>query len=579
MANTYKALSTVTVGAGGAASISFTNIPQTYTDLVLKFSTRDGRTGIAVSDIRFNFNGTGVGTNISGRYMYGNGTSATSVTISSSGELAFGTAAGATASTFGNAEVYIPNYIAGVNKSVSSDSVAETNATGGYQLLLAGLWSNTAPITSIEMTPFTSPFAQYSTATLYGVFNADVSSAPATPTIGTATAGAGYVDVTFTGVSNAASYTMTSSTGGITATGTKSPIRIPVGAGGLTGGTSYTFTVKSNNPFGSSAASAASNSVTAVNTTILAMPQGSSTTGRYSQNAGVTWSNFTMPVASTAQALGAGANITYGNGYFVYTPYGQNNAYYSTTGFSSWTSAALPYTNFQATINLYTPGNGFLCFSMYDSQRSVKSTNGTSWSAGPTQTQITVGWSQGYVAAAGRWYASAHSDPYGSYTSSWAGTYTSNASFSGSPYFWSSGVAASNGTTALHTANYDTGTQLWYTTTGTSVTLGTLPSTVQVGSQIYGSEAGTYLALGSGTVAITSTNGTSWTTRTKPSSVGTSYPVYSKDTGFVAIPYQSTTANTAYSADGITWTTGGVLGILGYIQAAGQVLNYSQTTV
>lgn len=577
MANTYKALSTVTVGAGGASSIAFTNIPQTYTDLVIQVSGRDNRTNLT-DDFGIQINGST--STFSYRAVVGSGSSvsANSNTFSVAGIWNGNTS---TSSIFGNATIYIPNYTSSNPKAITSDSVMENNGAYSELWLTGTLWNTSTPITSITIVGNNvgSTILQHSTATLYGVFNADVSSAPATPTIGTATAGAGYVDVTFTGVSNAASYTMTSSTGGITATGTTSPIRIPVGAGGLTAGTSYTFTVKSNNPFGSSAASAASNSVTAVNTTILAMPQGSSTTGRYSQNAGVTWSNFTMPVASTAQALGAGANITYGNGYFVYTPYGQNNAYYSTTGFSSWTSAALPYTNFQATINLYTPGNGFLCFSMYDSQRSVKSTNGTSWSAGPTQTAITVGWSQGYVAAAGRWYASAHSDPYGSYTSSWAGTYTSNASFSGSPYFWSSGVAASNGTTALHTANYDTGTQLWYTTTGTSVTLGTLPSTVQVGSQIYGSEAGTYLALGSGTVAITSTNGTSWTTRTKPSSVGTSYPVYSKDTGFVAIPYQSTTANTAYSADGITWTTGGVLGILGYIQAAGQVLNYSQTTV
>ena len=40
MATTYKAISTVTVGSGGAASITFSSIPATYTDLVLKISGR-----------------------------------------------------------------------------------------------------------------------------------------------------------------------------------------------------------------------------------------------------------------------------------------------------------------------------------------------------------------------------------------------------------------------------------------------------------------------------------------------------------------------------------------------------------
>jgi hypothetical protein len=171
MANTYQLISSNTVGSGGASSVTFSSIPATYTDLLIKLSVRDARVTLAVADIYFNFNGTGAGTNISGRYLYGNGSSAISTTVTGNGELAFGNGNGATASTFGNAEVYIPNYAGSNNKSISSDSVAETNATGGFNLLLAGLWSNSAAITSIAMTPFTSPFAQYSTFYLYGIKN------------------------------------------------------------------------------------------------------------------------------------------------------------------------------------------------------------------------------------------------------------------------------------------------------------------------------------------------------------------------------------------------------------------------
>ncbi len=56
----------------------------------------------------------------------------------------------------------------------------------------------------------------------------------------------------------ASSYVVTSSPGGLTATGGSSPIQI----GGLTSGTAYTFTVAGQNPGGVGAASAASNSVT-----------------------------------------------------------------------------------------------------------------------------------------------------------------------------------------------------------------------------------------------------------------------------------------------------------------------------
>jgi hypothetical protein len=45
MANTYEIISSVTVGAGGAAYIEFTNIPQTYTDLNLVFSGRNTSSG------------------------------------------------------------------------------------------------------------------------------------------------------------------------------------------------------------------------------------------------------------------------------------------------------------------------------------------------------------------------------------------------------------------------------------------------------------------------------------------------------------------------------------------------------
>jgi hypothetical protein len=169
--------SAVTVGSGGAASIDFTSIPSTFTDLVVKFTVRSTANDVGGSnpnDARLSFNNSTSG--YSERMIYSdNGTSANSAATTGSFFNWAGTqnSNSNTASTFSNCEVYIPNYAGSTNKSVSSDVVRENNATGGIQLrLFAGLWSNTAAITSIKIAPDFGNFAQHSTAYLYGVSNA-----------------------------------------------------------------------------------------------------------------------------------------------------------------------------------------------------------------------------------------------------------------------------------------------------------------------------------------------------------------------------------------------------------------------
>jgi len=166
MATTYKAIATVTLSSGGAASIDFTSIPQIYTDLVLKISGR-----LSTNDNYYSMKINGSLVNFSNRSLLGNGSTAGSENWVDNYNI-IAERADSTANTFGNAEVYIPNYAGSANKSLSIDSVTENNATGAICFLNASLWAGTAAITALGIRNITGGnIAQHSTATLYGIKN------------------------------------------------------------------------------------------------------------------------------------------------------------------------------------------------------------------------------------------------------------------------------------------------------------------------------------------------------------------------------------------------------------------------
>lgn len=167
MPNTYTLIASSTVGSGGTANITFSSIPQTYTDLVIKYSLRNGLAS-TFDNVQLTFNSSTSG--YSDRLVYGNGSSALSANRSGSEmQYLYQDAANATANTFANGEIYIPNYTASINKSVSIDSVTENSATSAIAALDAGLWANTAAITSINLNGNNGNFVQHSTVYLYGI--------------------------------------------------------------------------------------------------------------------------------------------------------------------------------------------------------------------------------------------------------------------------------------------------------------------------------------------------------------------------------------------------------------------------
>ena len=168
MANpTYVLINSYTVTSGGTSSVTFSSIPATYTDLVVKASIRTDSASNLTGLITLN----GSSSSFTYRQIEGNGASATSyngTTNATNTENGTGT----TASTFSSFDFYFPNYAGSTNKSFFVDSVTENNATTAYLDMNAMLWSNTAAITSIAFAPgSTANFVQYSTFYLYGIKN------------------------------------------------------------------------------------------------------------------------------------------------------------------------------------------------------------------------------------------------------------------------------------------------------------------------------------------------------------------------------------------------------------------------
>lgn len=156
--------------AAPSATMSFSSIPGTYTDLVVVLSQRNDNSGSTAQNTRLNMSINGVGTNRSWLRL---GTFSGTSVYSDSGTdeiAAMSPGAQVTASTFSNTEIYFPNYAGSTSKSFFTSDVTENNsATNNSITLIAGLWSSTAAITELTFSPGSGNFAANSTAYLYGI--------------------------------------------------------------------------------------------------------------------------------------------------------------------------------------------------------------------------------------------------------------------------------------------------------------------------------------------------------------------------------------------------------------------------
>lgn len=176
MASAYTLISS-NVLSSSAGTVTFSSIPATYTDLVLKVNARGSDTGNYLS-VQLRFNGD-TATNYSRTAIYGYSPggsfgSARGSSLSATTAMMSSNADSATANTFGNAEFYIPSYLVAQNKPLSSFGVAESNTGQGFMDATAHLWRNSAAVTSITISPGFGSAYNWLTGSsfyLYGISN------------------------------------------------------------------------------------------------------------------------------------------------------------------------------------------------------------------------------------------------------------------------------------------------------------------------------------------------------------------------------------------------------------------------
>jgi hypothetical protein len=174
MPSTYTFISSVTVGTA-TSTITLSSIPQIYTDIVLRITSRQTGTSDVQDSINVGINGAPSGTLNSVTMLRGNGSVAASNRETSQPQWNMdqgSTAGGNVANTFANDELYIANYRGSQNKVASGFIAHEDDATTAFLRASAFLWRDTTAISSLVLKLASGQnFAVGSSFYLYGIKN------------------------------------------------------------------------------------------------------------------------------------------------------------------------------------------------------------------------------------------------------------------------------------------------------------------------------------------------------------------------------------------------------------------------
>lgn len=163
MPKTYEPIASTTLTAG-TASVTFSSIPQTYTDLVvvMSASVSSGAVGYRVGNTTVD-----TGSNYSRTNLYGDG--ATAASTRQTGQTALYVTAATSSSNFSANIIHFMNYS---NTTTNKTFLARANDASVVTVIGAHLWRSTVAINTITFFGEGANIASGSSFTLYGVKSA-----------------------------------------------------------------------------------------------------------------------------------------------------------------------------------------------------------------------------------------------------------------------------------------------------------------------------------------------------------------------------------------------------------------------
>lgn len=174
----FESIASVTVGAGGASTISFSSIPSTYKHLQIRGFAQCNRATYGTDEINIQVGNGAIdtGANYSIHRVFGNGSAPEAGASSSSSYMQIISGSGT-----GNGNTYAASVIdfldySNTNKTKSILALSGVDINGtiagypGYIGLSSGNWRSTSAINEIQIVIATgASFNQYSKFSLYGV--------------------------------------------------------------------------------------------------------------------------------------------------------------------------------------------------------------------------------------------------------------------------------------------------------------------------------------------------------------------------------------------------------------------------
>jgi S-adenosylmethionine:tRNA-ribosyltransferase-isomerase (queuine synthetase) len=158
MAKTYEKIATTTA-SGSTASITFSSIASTYTDIVL---ISNAKATVAGTNLMFRLNSDS-GSNYSATLLKGNGSTASSYRYSNGTDGRIGEYTNA---QFG---VYITNFQNYSNSTTYKTVLTRSNSANDHTSAWVNLWRSTSAVNSISVVSDGGNIESGSTFTLYGI--------------------------------------------------------------------------------------------------------------------------------------------------------------------------------------------------------------------------------------------------------------------------------------------------------------------------------------------------------------------------------------------------------------------------